>query len=154
MADEDLNKNSTKQKSRKLFWGMLLPLLLIVILTCSFFYAVSNQILKAYMKNQIELSVEKLNSTVSESMQPIILNVSNFCTFAKDYDDDIILTQLLITFGSKLDQYASMLYYAPSENLKNHAKLLNNTDWIPPEDMDWTERVWFKEAVNNGGKTN
>ena len=154
MAEEkDLSKMSTKQKSRKLFLGMLFPLLFIVIVACTFFYAVSNQILKAYMKNQIELSVEKLNANVSESMKPIIINVDNFVTFAKDYNDDQILTLLLKAFSSKLDEYASMFYYAPANQIPGHAMLLNNIDWVGPADMDWTQRVWFKEAVNNNGKT-
>ena len=154
MAEEkDLIEMSTKQKSRKLFLGMLLPLLFIVILACSFFYGVSNQILKAYMKNQIELSVEKLNSTVSESMQPIILNVDNFVTFARDYDEDATLTLLLKAFGSKLDKYASMIYYASANQRPGHSKLLNNIDWVGPSDMDWTQRSWYQAAVNNNGQT-
>ena len=154
MAEEnDLSKMSTKQKSRKLFYGMLFPLLFIVILACSFFYMVSNQILKAYMEKQLEVSVEKLEATITKSMQPIILNVDNYTTFASDYNDDAILTLLLKTFGSKLDEYASMLYYAPAKPSQRHAKLLNNIDWVGPDDIDWTQRLWFTEAVANKGKT-
>lgn len=154
MADEkDLSKMSTKKKSRKLFFGMLFPLLFIVIVACSFFYMVSNQILKAYMEKQLEVSVEKLDATITRSMQPIILNVDNYTTFASDYNDDAILTLLLKTFGSKLDEYASMLYYAPAKPSQRHAKLLNNIDWVGPDDIDWTQRLWFTEAVANKGKT-
>ena len=67
-----------QKKTRKLFRGMLIPLLTLTIVACGFFYSVSNQILKAYMEKQLELSVEKLNSSVVQSMQPIIMNVDNF----------------------------------------------------------------------------
>ena len=91
-------KTSNQKKARRLFWGMLAPLLIVTFTACSFFYYVSDQILKAYMANQLELSVEKLNTKVSNSMQPIILNVDNFVTFSADYNDDEILQLLLNAF--------------------------------------------------------
>ena len=146
-------KTSNQKKARRLFWGMLAPLLIVTFTACSFFYYVSNQILKAYMANQLELSVEKLNTKVSNSMQPIILNVDNFVTFSADYDDDEILELLLNDFSGKLDEYASMLYYAPVKKLSEGGKFINNQNWIPPADFEPTERVWFQEAVKNQGKT-
>lgn len=146
-------KTSNKKKARKLFWGMLAPLLFITIFSCSFFYYVSDLILQAYMKNQMELSVEKLNSKVVESMEPIILNVDNFVTFAGDYNDDEILQLLLTAFSSKLDEYASMLYYAPAKKLSEGGHFLNNIDWQAPAGFEPSERVWYQEAVKNQGKT-
>ena len=150
---KDFGKIFKQKKSKKLFYGMLAPLLLITFSACTFFYYVSNAILKEYMKTQLELSVEKLNSKVSESMEPIILNVDNFVTFSSDYNDNDILTLLLNAFSAKLDKYASMLYYAPVKKLSEGGKFLNNTGWIPPADFEPTERVWFQEAVKNQGKT-
>ena len=150
---KDFGKIFKQKKSKKLFYGMLAPLLLITFSACTFFYFVTDAILKEYMKTQLELSVEKLNSTVSESMEPIILNVDNFVTFSSDYNDEEILTLLLNAFSSKLDQYASMLYYAPVKKLSEGGKFLNNTGWIPPANFEPTERVWFQEAVKNQGKT-
>ena len=150
---KDFGKIFKQKKSKKLFYGMLAPLLLITFSACTFFYFVSDAILKEYMKTQLELSVEKLNSTVSESMEPIILNVDNFVTFSSDYNEEEILTLLLNAFSSKLDQYASMLYYAPVKKLSEGGKFLNNTGWIPPANFEPTERVWFQEAVKNQGKT-
>ena len=146
-----ISKLLKQKKSRKLFWGMLAPLLFITITACTFFYFVSNQILKAYMKNQLELSVEKMNTSINESMNPIILNVGNFTTFASDYDDTTILKLLLDAFGNKLDEYASMFYYTPA-NPKNNLKLINNIGWNPPEEIDWRTRIWYTEAVKNQGK--
>ena len=71
MAKNDLGTHSNK-KSRKLFRGMFAPLLVITFGAGAFFYYVTNQILKSYMKSQLELSVEKLSSAVVESMEPII----------------------------------------------------------------------------------
>ncbi len=150
---KDFGKIFKQKKSKKLFYGMLAPLLLITFSACTFFYFVTDAILKEYMKVQLELSVEKLNATVSESMEPIILNVDNFVTFSSDYNDEEILTLLLNAFSSKLDQYASMLYYAPTKKLSEGGKFLNNTGWIPPANFEPTERVWFQEAVKNQGKT-
>ncbi|MCR4947670.1 MAG: hypothetical protein K6A15_00760 [Treponema sp.] len=150
---KDFGKILKQKKSKKLFYGMLAPLLLITFSACTFFYFISDAILKEYMKSQLELSVSKLNSSVSESMEPIILNVDNFVTFSSDYNDEEILTLLLNAFSSKLDKYASMLYFAPAKKLSEGGKFLNNTGWIPPADFEPTERVWFIEAVKNQGKT-
>ncbi|MBO4638900.1 MAG: hypothetical protein J5710_04025, partial [Treponema sp.] len=79
--------------------------------------------------------------------------VDNFTTFAADYNDYSILQLLLYAFGNKLEDYATMLYYAPYEPNEGDPKLLSNTDWVPPEDIDWTQRVWFIQAVINEGRT-
>lgn len=142
-----------QKKTRKLFRGMLIPLITLTVVACGFFYSVSNQILKAYMEKQLELSVEKLNSTVAQSMQPIIMNVDNFVTFAGDYNDNEILELLLNAFAKKLDNYASMLYFAPTTKLSEGGKFINNQNWIPSEGFEPTERVWYIEAVRNQGKT-
>ena len=84
----DFGRMLKQKKAKKLFWGMLGPLLIVTISACSFFYYVSNAILKEYMKSQLELSVEKLNTTVSDSMEPIIINVDNFVSFSADYNDE------------------------------------------------------------------
>ena len=142
-----------QKKSRKLFWGMLAPLLFITFTACTFFYSVSDKILKAYMEKQIELSIKELNSSVVESMQPVIMNIDNFVTFSGDYNDDSILQLLLNAFAGKLDDYASMLYFAPVKKLSQGGKFISNTNWIPPEGFEAVDRVWFTEAVKNQGKT-
>ena len=142
-----------EKKSRKLFWGMLAPLLFLTFSACTFFYKVSNEILKAYMKNQLELSIERLNNSVVESMQPIILNVDNFVLFSAEYNEDEILNLLLNAFSIKLDEYASMLYFAPAKKLSEGGKFINNIGWVPPKDFEPSERIWYIEAVKNQGKT-
>ena len=149
----DFGKMLKQKKAKKLFWGMLGPLLIVTISACSFFYYVSDAILKEYMKSQLELSVEKLNTNVSKSMEPIIINVDNFVTFSADYNDEEILTLLLNAFSSKLDNYASMLYFATAKKLSEGGKFLNNIGWVAPEGFEPSERVWYKEAVKNQGKT-
>ena len=146
-ALKDIGKMLKQKKSKKLFWGMLGPLLIVTFVACSFFYFVSNMILKEYMKSQLEYSVKKLNSTVVESMQPIILNVDNFTIFAKDYNDAKTLERLLVAFSKQFDKYASMLYFSPTDG-----RLLNNIGWVPPKGFNAAERQWYKDAVANEGK--
>ncbi len=146
-ALKDLGKMLKQKKSKKLFWGMLGPLLIVTFVACSFFYFVSNLILKEYMKSQLEYSVKKLNSSVVESMQPIILNVDNFTIFAKDYNDAKTLELLLVAFSKQFDKYASMLYFSPTDG-----RLLNNIGWVPPKGFNAAERQWYKDAVANEGK--
>lgn len=149
------NKSSSSgnKKSRKLFLGMFAPLLFITIIACTFFYFVTNQILKSYMKSQLELSVHKLNSSVSGSMDPVILNVNNFATFASKYNEDKTLEQLLNVLSNNLDKYVSMLYYAPAKRISDGGKFINTAGWNPPKNFEPVERGWFIEAVENKGKT-
>ena len=97
------------------------------------------------MKSQMELSITQLNSTVVESMQPIILNVDNFVTFSAEYNDVDILKLLLDTFSNKLDNYASMLYYAPAKKLSQGGKFINNLDWVPPKDLSLQNEYGFRK---------
>ena len=149
----DFGKLLKQKKAKKLFWGMLAPLLFLTIVACSLFYAVSNRILQEYLKKELELSVKTINTTVTESMQPIIQNVDNFVTFASEYGEENILQVLLYTFGGKLEDYATMLYFAPNKLLYKNGRFLSNTNWIPPADFEASERVWYQEAVANNGKT-
>ena len=150
--DNEYNKMSTKKKSRILFWGMLLPLLIVTIFACTFFYKVSNEILNLYIKKQMEVSVKDLNSLVVDSMQPIIFNVDNYATLAADIDDTDTQTILIKTFANKLDSYASMFYYAPLKKIADGGKFINNLDWVAPEGFEPSERSWFAAAVENKGK--
>ncbi len=150
---KDIRKMLKQKKSRKLFWGMLGPLLIITIVACSFFYFVSNKIIQEYIKTQVEYSVEKLNNDVSESMQPIIMNVDNFSTFAASTNETQMLELLLKAFASKMNEYATMLYYAPTKRMADGGRLLSNTGWTPPKGFEAVDRTWFTEAVKNQGKT-
>ncbi len=147
------NKSSTRQKVKKLFWGMLAPLLFLTIISCGFFSFVSNQIIHAYMEKQLELQVKKLNTNITDSMEPIILNIDNFVTFSAEYDDPEILQLLLNAFASKIDKYTSMLYYAPVKRISEGGIFINNLDWMPPANFEPVDRQWFIDSVKNEGKT-
>ncbi len=149
----DFGKIFKQKKSKRLFWGMLAPLLIITFSACTFFYFVTDAILKEYMKSQLELSVERLNSSVSDSMDPIIINVDNFVTFSADYEDYDILQLLLNTYSTKLEKSASMLYYSPVKKISEGGRFINNIGWEAPQGFEPSERVWFKDAAENQGKT-
>ena len=149
---KDYSKMSTKKKSRILFLGMLFPLLTLTIGACTFFYIVSNGVLKEYLKAQLELSVTQLNDTVTESMQPIIINLDSYATLSTNIDDEEILDFLIKTYAGKLDAYASMFYYAPVKKLSAGGLFLSNLDWVPPKGFEPSERDWFLQAVENSGK--
>ena len=98
----DYKKMSTKKKSRKLFFGMLGPLLTITIVSCTFFYNVSNKIIDYYLNAELRASVEKLNSKVLEKMNPITVNIEDFTNFASLSDDREVLGALTTVLGKDL----------------------------------------------------
>ena len=82
----------------------------------------------------------------------IIFNVDNYATLAADIDDPETQTILIKTFATKLDNYASMFYYAPVKKIADGGRFINNLDWVAPEGFEPSERSWFAAAVENKGK--
>ena len=113
--NNDFKNMSTKKKSRRLFWGMLAPLLTVTITACTFFYYVSNSILKYYLTSELNYSVKKINSDVMERMEPINVNLENFANFAALSDDGEVL-QALVTILSKNLEYSNSLYFGSVTN--------------------------------------
>lgn len=143
---------STKKKSRKLFWGMLAPLLTVTIGACTFFYYISNTIIEYYLKSELSYTAEKVNSNVLERMNPIMVNIEDFANFASLSDDTEIYYPLVQTFYKNLS-YSSGFYYASIESVKDGGGLfVHSGGWVPPAGYDQTSREWYKGAISNNGK--
>ena len=153
MSNKDKLKNmSTKKKSRLLFWGMLGPLLAVTIAACSFFYYVSNKIIEYYLRSELSYTVEKVNSSILEHVNPIMVNIEDFANFASLSDDVDIYKPLVQTFQKNLD-YSTGFYYATKESVKKgEGFFVHSGGWVPPSDYDQTTREWYINAINNPGK--
>lgn len=150
MAEKKQEKQmSTKKKARKLFLGMLMPLLTVTVVSCTFFYFVSGKIINYYLEAELSYSVEKLNSSVLEKIDPIIVNVENFSLFSTTVVDDKEMLTALITAFSKDYDYASAFYYNSVTPVSKGGFFLHGGGWVPPSDYDATTRGWFKNAVTN-----
>ena len=147
----DFKNMSTKKKSKRLFWGMLAPLLTVTIAACTFCYYISNAILKYYLNSELNYSVKKINSDVMERMEPINVNLENFANFAALSDDTSILQPLVTILSQNLD-YSNSFYYGSSTPLKNGGTFIESSGWVPPETFEHTDRDWYKAAVSNKGK--
>lgn len=142
---------STKKKSRRLFWGMLAPLLTVTIAACTFAYYVSNEIIQYYLKSELNYSVKKINSDVMERMEPINVNLENFANFAALSDDEAVLQALVTILSQNLD-YSNSFYFGSSTPLKKGGTFIESSGWIPPDSFEHTDRDWYKAAVSNKGK--
>ncbi len=153
MAKKNAYKNmSTKKKSRKLFWGTLAPLLAVTIVACTFFYDVSNKIIDYLIDAQLTGTIEKINSSVLERLNPVMVNIEDFSNFASLSDDTQIYVPLVQTFQKNLD-YSSGFYYASKRStLQEGSIFVHNSGWTPPAGYDQTTREWFKSAINNPGQ--
>lgn len=146
------DKMSTKKKSRRLFLGMLFPLLILTIGACTFFYMITGQILDYYINAQLQGSVETLNSNVLEKMDPVIVNVENFANFGELTDDSQeILDTLVRTFAKNLE-YASSFYYMTATPVSKGGFFAHSNGYVPPESVDMTKRDWFTSAVKAHGE--
>ncbi|MBR1639670.1 MAG: hypothetical protein IJ688_09830 [Treponema sp.] len=150
---QDFKNMSTKKKSRKLFLGMLMPLLTVTVVACTFFYYMSNVIVEYYINAELKGSVERMNSSVLEKMDPVIVNVENFANFATLTDDSEVLYALVKTFSKNL-QYASSFYYGNTVKRSQGGLFLESNDWQPPESFEHTERQWFVSAQKNPHQMN
>ena len=146
----DFKNMSTKKKSRRLFWGMLAPLLTVTIAACSFFYYVSNAILKYYLTSELNYSVKKINSDVMERMEPINVNLENFANFAALSDDESVL-QALVTILSQNLEYSNSFYFGSSTPIQKGGTFIESSGWVPPADFEHTSRDWYKNAVASRG---
>ena len=149
MAKKNAFKDmSTKKKARKLFWGTLAPLLTVTIVACTFFYYISNVIIDYYLNAELSRQIEKVNSSVLERMNPVMVNIEDFANFAELTDDDEIMQPLVITFYKNL-QYASGFYYTSKKSTLDGGLFVHSGGWIPPKNWDQTNREWYKLAMQN-----
>lgn len=149
MAKKNAFKDmSTKKKARKLFWGTLAPLLTVTIVACTFFYYISNVIIDYYLNAELSRQIEKVNSSVLERMNPVMVNIEDFANFAELTDDDKIMQPLVITFYKNL-QYASGFYYTSKKSTLDGGLFVHSGGWIPPKNWDQTSREWYKLAMQN-----
>ena len=149
----DYKNMSTKKKSRKLFWGMLAPLLTVTIAACSFAYYVSNAIIQYYLKAELNYSVKKIDSDVMERMEPITVNLENFANFAALSDDEAVLQALVTILSQNLD-YSNSFYFGSSTPLQKGGSFYESNGWLPPDSFEHTDRDWYKQAVAKNGQIN
>ena len=148
----DFSKMSTKQKSRTLFLGTLLPLITIIAVANTLWAFISAKIINYYVSSDLAKNVESLNSSVLEQMDPIIVNIENFANFAELTEDDPeIITALVTTFAKKLGD-TSAFYYASSKPLSKGGLFVDSGGFVPPESFDVTKRDWFVNAVEQKGE--
>ena len=147
----DFKNMSTKKKSRRLFWGMLAPLLTVTIVACTFFYDISNKIIQYYLTSELNYSMEKVNSEIMKRMEPITVNLENFTNFASLSDDEAVL-QALVTILSQNLEYSNSFYFGSSTPLKKGGLFIESNGWVPPESFEHTERDWYNDAIKNKGK--
>ncbi|MBQ2552609.1 MAG: hypothetical protein II563_07200 [Treponema sp.] len=143
---------STKKKSRKLFLGVLVPLLIVTIVACTFFYNVSETILTYYINAQLQISLETLNSSIMENVEPITVNLENFVNFAKlgDGRDDVL--EPLIKTLMKTLKNTSSFYYISTTPISQGGRFIHSEGWEIPETFDVSSREWYTEAIKNDGK--
>ena len=147
----DFKNMSTKKKSRKLFWGMLAPLLTVTIVACTFFYDISNKIIQYYLTSELNYSMEKVNSEIMKRMEPITVNLENFSNFAALSDDETVLQALVTILSQNLD-YSNSFYFGSSTPLKKGGMFIESNNWVPPDTFEHTDREWYNAAVKNKGK--
>ncbi len=153
MAKKNAYKNmSTKKKSRKLFWGTLAPLLTVTIVACAFFYDISSKIIDYYLRAELTGTVEKINSSVLEKINPVMVNIEDFANFASLSDDTSIYLPLVQTFSKNIE-YASSFYYASKIPVNEKGGLfVHSGGWVPSSSYDQTTRDWFKLAIHHPGQ--
>ncbi|NMM63149.1 methyl-accepting chemotaxis protein [Clostridium sp. P21] len=121
----------------------VLSLLLSSIVTYSISY---NSIMKE-SKNGLETSADKYSELINGWLdgQGKILNETGDALENMDSLDD---ARIMAYFKKKLqnNSNASDIYIAFANK-----KMLVGSGWVPPADMDFTQRVWYKEAVKKNG---
>ena len=152
MAKDKMKNMSTRKKASRLFWGSLAPLLTVTIVACTFFYNVSDKILKYYMDAELTKSVERVNANMLEKMSPVMINVENFTNIVSITDDKEVIQFLVEKFAENLGT-ASSIYYTTVENWeRGNGYFIESSGWMPSSGFDPATREWYKNAVANKGE--
>ncbi|AWI04342.1 methyl-accepting chemotaxis protein [Clostridium drakei] len=121
----------------------ILSLLISSLITYSISY---NSIMKE-SKNGLLTSADKYSEIINgwlDGQGKIVNEIGDSIENMDNLDDGKIKTY----FKKKMqnNSYASEIYIAFANK-----KMLVGSDWIPPTDVDFTQRVWYKDAVKKNG---
>ncbi len=121
----------------------IFSLLLSSVITYSISY---NSIMKE-SKNGLLTSADKYSQMINgwlDGQGKIVNEIGDSMENMDNLSDDKIKQY----FQKKLktNSYASEIYIAFANK-----KMIVGSDWVPPADMDFTQRVWYKDAIKKNG---
>ena len=147
-------EKKTGQNIRFLFFGTLIPLLIVTFLSEFVIGFVSLKLTKLYSQKKVSNVISELNNEIAEHILPIMINLDDFVSFAENTQDPKILESLSIALGKKLSSYVISMYYATEDfhTGSDSGFYIGNDGWVPPEDWVPRERDWFKNAMAHKGE--
>ncbi|MCR5761828.1 MAG: hypothetical protein K6G00_00420 [Treponema sp.] len=145
--------HDNKMSGKTLFIRSLIPLLAITFMAGLILAIISEWLIKRYVQAETTVTIEKLNSEISDFISPAVINVENFSNFAKVTNERESLQILCETFAKSLP-YALSFYYASSDfhTGKNLGLYVDSDNWVPPDDWIPKERDWFINAISKDGE--
>ncbi len=141
----------TRSKERQILITVLLGVLSIgssLYIVFSYFKSVDTHIEKIAESSLIGSS-KKIDDWLYSKQNSIDLIAKSISFFS----DDPERLQPLLQIVRQEDKDFIDIFYGTAASPKDKGFAVYATNWVIPEDYDWTTRTWFREAVQNGTLT-
>lgn len=146
------SKDNAKKNLTILFLGTFMPLLIVTIMSGAILSFICTSIIKNQVKSEAKAAVEKLKNEVMDFITPVIAGCEDFASFTKLSTDEKSINALVHAIGSNLP-YATSAYYGTKISRKEKRGLyFDSSDWIPPDEWQMSDEVWYENALNGKGK--
>ena len=143
---------SSGMSSRRLFIGLLVPLLSLTIIAGVVFAVVNDSLTSRYVRAEASSVIANVNGQAMNYITPAIVNAEDFVNFASLVQDARSLDVLVHTLSKNLS-YVISIYFATPDFHQGDGKgfLVISNDWVPPDTWRPVERGWYKKALEHDG---
>ena len=142
---------NAKRKLRRLFFGALMPLLLVTFVSGFVFLAVSKIQTNRFVISESKGAIAELNGKITDYIAPALININDFVILFRTSQGKDVLDALVHGFAENIT-YSLSFYFATAESrFEPDGFYVDSSDWTPPDDWVPQKRPWFIESRNNDG---
>ncbi|MBR1913080.1 MAG: hypothetical protein IJ828_12095 [Treponema sp.] len=144
--------NGSKKKNLTiLFLGTFIPFLVVTIMAGAILSLICTTVIKHQAEAEAKASIEKLKSDILGFIDPVIAGCENFASFAKLKRDADSIDAIVHSIGTTLPYSASAYYGTKISRFEKGGFYFDSADWIPPNDWQMSDEVWYVNALNAHG---
>ena len=137
---------NTKMNLRRLFFGALMPLLLVTLVSGFVFLAVFNFQTKRFVISQSEGAITELSGKITDYIAPALINIKDFVVLARFEQEENVLNELVHGFAENITYSLSFYFSTAKSRFEQGGFYVDSSDWTPPEDWIPQKRPWFMQS--------
>ena len=137
---------NAKKNLRRLFFGALMPLLLVTLVSGFVFLAVFNFQTKRFVISQSEGAITELSGKITDYIAPALINIKDFVVLARFEQEENVLNELVHGFAENITYSLSFYFSTAKSRFEQGGFYVDSSDWTPPEDWIPQKRPWFMQS--------